>query len=221
MPAKMMMSKRQRKQQRKPRTTPLSGVVTTRNIFPPLFRGKLFYDTVIALSPAAGATSTYVFRGNSVFDPDFTGVGASARTYSNLAALYGRYRVMGFRATITFVNTSTTTPVTTFVVLSPATTVGVDIAQILAQRQVWTRSISASNGAGTVTHTFSAPVSKIYGVPESQVRTEDDFAAVTGANPNNGVYIHVGGYANGASAGAFNFHVRIEYDVIWSLPLQF
>jgi len=196
------------------------GLTTSPNIFPPLFRGKLFYDTVVALGPAAGALATNVFRGNSVYDPDLTGVGASARGYSQLSALYGRYRVLSFSGTITFVNLSTTTPLTCFVVVNPVTTVGTDITQVLQQRRVWTRSIATTAGAGTATHSVGAPVHAVYGVPAVQVRNEDDFASVTGNNPNNGVYMHVGAYANGASAGSFNIHVRMEFDTVWSLPLE-
>jgi hypothetical protein len=57
-------------------------------------------------------------------------------------------------------------------------------------------------------------------VPERQVRDEDDFAALVGGNPNNGVFAHVGAYADGAAAGNLTIHVRIEYDVVWSLPLE-
>lgn len=185
-----------------------------------MFRGRLFYNTVIAYAPAAGTVATNVFRMNSVYDPDLTGTGASASGYGQLSALYGRYRVLSAKATIEIVNLSTATPLTVFAVVNPVTTVGINIAQILAQRFVWTTGLATVNGTGAVKHTLSAPISKVYGVPNSQVRTEDDFAAITGTNPNNGVYLHVGGYANGGSAGNFNAHIRIEYDVIWSLPLE-
>jgi len=180
----------------------------------------MYYDTPLNLGPSAGAVSVYVFRANSVYDPDFTGTGATVIGYTQAAALYGRYRVLNASMHVSFVNLSTATPLTCFIVANPVTTIGVNIQQILSQRFVWYKSVSASNSAGCVEHEISVPIHRIYGVPAAQVRNEDDFAAITGTNPNNGVYFHVGAYANGASVGNLNVHVRITYDVVWSLPLE-
>jgi hypothetical protein len=218
--AKKNSKKGKPKRQHRSMAGGIVGVTNTKLIVPSMFRGKMAYDTVVALSPAAGAASANVFRWNSVYDPDYTGVGASAVAYGQLSALYNRYRVLGAKMTVTFVNTSTTTPLTCFIVLNPVNTVGTNIAQILAQRHVWSRSLTTANGQGTITHTVSSPVHLVYGVPRRQVRDEDDYAGIVGSNPNNAVYAHVGAYANGSSAGAYNIHVRIEYDVVWSLPLE-
>jgi hypothetical protein len=180
----------------------------------------MFYNTVLALAPAAGGVAANVFRLNSVFDPDFTGVGSSVVAYTQLSALYGRYRVMAAKVFVEYVNVSATIPLTVFVALNPVTTVGVNIAAILAQRHVWTKGIGASVGSAATTHVCGGPVGALYGVPERQVRDEDDFAALVGGNPNNGVYAHIGAYADGAAAGNLTIHVRIEYDVVWSLPLE-
>ncbi len=196
------------------------GLTTTPCIFPSMFRGKMFYNTVLALAPAAGAVSANVFRWNSVYDPDYTGVGSTALGYTQTSALYGRYRVLASKMTVEFVNTSAATPLTCFIVLNPVNTVGIDIAKILAQRFVWTRGIGTATGSASITHSIQAPVHRIYGVPARQVRDEDDFAGLVGGNPNNGVYAHVGAYADGGAAGALTIHVRIEYDVVWSLPLE-
>jgi len=184
-----------------------------------MFRGIQRYQGLISLAPAANSASYNVFRWNSVYDPDFSGTGQTAQTYTQLSALYGRYRVMHAKLTVEYVNTAAVA-LSTFVVLSPATTLGTNIAQILGQRFLWTGGVGGAQGAATLKHTVAAPVGKIYGVPESQVRTEDDFAAVAGGNPNNGVYAHVGVYCPGGSSGAVTMHVTIDYDVVWSLPLE-
>lgn len=195
------------------------GLTTTKLLFPSMFRGKMSYEFVGAIAPAAGSVAANVFRFNSVYDPDFTGVGATAAGYGQASALYGRYRVLATKITAQFVNTGSA-PLTCFMVVNPVTTVGINIVSILQQRHVWSKSIAASTGNGTISHTIGGPVARFYGVPARQVRDEDDFAAVTGANPNNGVFCHIGAYADGAAAGAFTLHVRIEYDVVWSLPLE-
>jgi hypothetical protein len=213
-------SQKKTKKGGKRRQARVYGVTTTKCIVPALFRGKMFYNTVLALAPAAGGATANVFRLNSVFDPDFTGAGSTVVGYTQISALYGRYRVLAAKVFVEFVNVSSTIPLTVFITLNPVTTVGVNIATILAQRRVWTRGIGTCTGSCTVSHTCGGPVGALYGVPERQVRDEDDFAALVGGNPNNGVYAHVGAYADGAAAGSLTIHVRIEYDVVWSLPLE-
>lgn len=196
------------------------GLTSAPLIFPSQFRGRLNYDTLLQLAPAASAVAYNTFRLNSVYDPDYSGVGTAAYGYSALAALYGRYRVLGYSVHISYTNLSTTLPLTVFAVATPVTTVGTGITQILSQRRTWFSGLSTANGNGTKEHSFSGPVGAIYGVPAAQVRNEDDFASVTGNNPNNGIYAHIGAFNNGASAGTLNIQVRIQYDVVWSLPLE-
>lgn len=221
MPAKQQQRKRNRRSRKgRSETFGPTGLTRAPLIFPSLFRGRLNYDTLLQLAPAASGVSYNVFRLNSVYDPDLTGVGTSAYGYSALAALYGRYRVLGFRVHVTYSNLSTTIPLTVFACVNPVTTIGTGITQILSQRRIWFKGISTSNGNGSTDHVFSGMVHDVYGVPKAQVRNEDDFAAVTGANPNNGVYAHIGAFNNGAAAGTLNIQVRIQYDVVWSLPLE-
>lgn len=197
----------------------LTGVSTPKLLLSSQLRGVVTYNTVVGKAPAAGAVDVQVFRMNSVYDPDFTGIGSSIPAYSQLSAMYGRYRVLACKITVSFVNTSAATPLTCFVACTPATTVGVSMPQIMGQRHVWAKSIGSYNSQ-PLTHVVNASVGKVYGVPELQVLTEDDFAAVVGTNPNNGVYAHIGLYANGPVGATANLHVRIEYDVVWSLPLE-
>ncbi len=194
------------------------GLSKTPAIIPTLWRGKMFYNTIIALAPAAGAMAVNVFRCNSIFDPDLSGVGASAFSYGSLSALYGRYRVLGFHSKVMFVNTSSTVPLSCLIAVNPVNTIGTSFTNACGQRHVWTKSLATSAGPPTQ-HSVGGKIGKFYGVPDRQVRDEDDFAAVVGANPNNTVYMHVAVYSN-AGAGSANIHVRMEFDVVWSLPLE-
>ena len=49
---------------------------------------RLRYSDVITLTSTAGSLSKHVFRSNSLFDPDFTGVGHQPMYYDQLGALY-------------------------------------------------------------------------------------------------------------------------------------
>lgn len=198
----------------------ISGFHVQPTIFPPTMRGVMVYNSVFVFGPAAGTVQFNVFRANSVYDPDLTGVGVSCNTYGQLSALYTRYRVLRGRARLLFLN-NTTTPTTVIVAVNPVTTVGTSVTQILGQRFVWSRTLCGNTGGpAALEHSCAWDVASVYGVRQQMVKDEDDFAAITGTNPANQIYLHVGGYANGAAAGNFNVHVRIEYDVVWSQPLE-
>jgi len=219
MPSKANKSAKRvaRKRGGRPGTT---GLLVSRSLLPPLFRGHMFYQTNVTLAPAAGAIAVNVFRANSVYDPDLTNAGTVCAGYAALAGLYGRYRVLSSTCKLTY-NNQGSIPFVAFVAANPVSTIGTSFATAMAQRHTWQSGLGGSSGVGVLTHSFGARIAKIYGVPEVQVRNEDDFASVTGSNPNNTVYYHVGVFNPSGSASSCTVAVRIDFEVIWSLPLEF
>jgi len=216
---KMNNRKNVKKQGRPVSRNPMSGFTMTKTIFPPEFKGVMTFNSYVGVVLTASLPTTYSYRLNSVYDPDLTGTGTTAYGYTALSSLYNRYKVMGGRASVQFVNTSVAST-TNYMVAAPVNSLGSDINKILAQRYVWSDSMSnTSSGPALLKHSISWRTAAVYGVPETSVRDDDDFAGLVGANPNNAIYLHVGGNPNGASTGSFNIIVRIEYDVVWSLPL--
>jgi hypothetical protein len=69
-------------------------------MWPTVLPVKLRYSDMRAIV-AAGNQGTYVYRLNSVFDPDQTGVGGQPAGFDQLKTLYGRYRVMGCAVKVT------------------------------------------------------------------------------------------------------------------------
>ena len=61
----------------------------------------LRYVDVITIDPGAAATASHVFRANSLFDPDATGTGHQPLMFDEYAELYGEYRVLSSKITIT------------------------------------------------------------------------------------------------------------------------
>ncbi len=197
----------------------VKGLTATRGLFPPMFRGKMFYQNQIVVLPTAATMSYNTYRANSVFDPDLSGVGTTVAGYAQAAAVYGRYRVLAVKAIVSFINRGSD-GAHVFVVACPENTIGTNFAEAMAQRHVWQQPLASVGGAGVIKHEVSFPIHKIYGVPQQQVRNEDDFAGLISSHPNNVVYLHIGAFNPGTSAGAVNFTVRLEFDVVWSLPLE-
>jgi len=213
---KAMQSKKQRKAKRSGKAPAISGLTTISTGFPDRFKIKQSYGTYFIGAPGAGVQSWNSFRGNSVFDPDFSGAGTTAFGYTQLSAIYNRYRVLGSKITVDVTNTGTVPlriSIVATIVNAPPTATALPGQRHIAQGMVGT--------TGTVgwKHTAMARTAAIFGVPESQVMSEDDFAGLVGGNPNNVWYWHVVMFNPGGVAGACNVSVRIEHDVAWSMPL--
>lgn len=69
---------------------------------PSVFMTKLKYSSTVVLSGIP--FDYYTFRGNSVYDPDYTGTGTQPLYYDELTALYRSYTVLGSEIQVTFSN---------------------------------------------------------------------------------------------------------------------
>lgn len=71
---------------------------------PPKKLVRMRYCSYVAINPVAGQMTSYVFRANSVYDPDLTGVGHQPSYYDQCAALYDHYHVKESHLKATFFN---------------------------------------------------------------------------------------------------------------------
>ena len=79
--------------------------------FPDRMVTKLRYVDNFLLTGAAGVPGANVFRFNSCFDPDLTGIGHQPMYFDQFAGAvgtgpYSRYRVIGAKATVSFMHAS-------------------------------------------------------------------------------------------------------------------
>lgn len=58
----------------------------------------------ISIDPAVGLAATYVFRCNSLYDPDYTGVGHQPMGYDEMTTLYSRSTVISSKIQVTFIS---------------------------------------------------------------------------------------------------------------------
>lgn len=76
--------------------------------FPDRLLTRLRYADVKNITSTIGALGTAVFRWNSCYDPDFSGVGHQPLYRDTYASVYDQYAVVRATARFTFVNVSTT-----------------------------------------------------------------------------------------------------------------
>lgn len=175
--------------------------------FPNKCTGKLVYrDSGFDLSTAVGGgyIARHVFRANSIFDPDYTGVGVQPYWHDTLQTIYTRYRVNACKITLWF---STTTAIGTAEEIKvclfphksasdPSNQEFVDLAALPYCKQVSWNQQSLGNRGKTKLQMYRSTRSAI-GLVNSR---DYDLTAAFGANPSVGWYYHV--YANTADVEA-------------------
>lgn len=192
------------------------AVSNTKGAFPDRFATRLKYSEVTALTPAGvGVPYVYLFRANSIYDPDYSGVGHQPLGRDELAAVYNKYCVRSFSYVITFSNQSTTDYADVAVVLRPNPSTISLMSTVLETINVKSGVVGPETGAKNIlTIQGSMSIAALRGVSAAKVASENDFSALTGYNPVNQPTIQL--YAenqNVAAAITVNARVTITYHV--------
>lgn len=184
--------------------------------FPDKLRTRLRYCDQFQLG--TGVTN-WVYRFNSLYDPDLSGTGHQPRYFDQLCAangIYSKYRVLGAKAKITFSEFTPSVPTTVNVgpVLAYAETsnssslaygTASDVMEGSGAKYTVLQDKAGGNNVKTLTQTFS--VERDCGVNA----TDDTVSALYNNNPGNSVFLHFGKIDLGAQASIVNVFVEIEY----------
>ncbi len=188
-------------------------------------RKILTYETVFGLTEAsAGAGAFTSFRLNSIYDPDYTGVGISALGYSTYALLYSRYRVIRCRIFLRAVASTGVAGGAQTVGFIPTanSTFTSNPLNWAAQPLAKSKVLMALNAGSRVMTTmdYQIPLHRVAGVTRQQYLIDQDYGATFGANPVSNLFLHVflhGKLSSTAEVG--RFELRLVYDVELSQPL--
>lgn len=177
-----------------------------------------FYSqqTLTAATPSAW----YTYSLNNVYDPDVSGTGEQPLGFDQYAQFYGRYRVLGVRFVLSFVNTvSGAVNVGCFTATSsslPSTT-GSWFIQPLPSTKSDLLSVSGG-GHDAVTFSSSPSIPDVLGVNHREYVTEMDFAATTAGGPARQAFLHIVCAGLGV-VPTVRFTLRLWYDVEFSQPI--
>lgn len=181
--------------------------------FPPRTKVKLVYEDLITLAP--GTTySSYIFRGNSLFDPDYTGTGHQPRYFDQYSAVYDRYRVLSSKCEIEMINGSPTAGA--IFSLTPNT----EILTFTAWEQAAELPLSISSEIMPVASRYPFRLKAQYSttqvcglLPNEMI--DEDWSALIGANPVQIWYWNVNTQSIDKSTNTqVSFRVRITYHAI-------
>lgn len=195
----------------------ITGFLSGRGLFPDTYSGEMTYGRTFTFPTSAITMVLTTLRLNSIFDPDYSGVGTTAAGYQEASQIYGRYRVLEAIVDLD-VGIDSGNAMQFLAIASCDNTLGTDPARALAQRHCYAQAIMP--GGNSVQRRLVIPIHKLYGVPKQQVIDEDDFAAPMGANPNNQLFLHVGFWNPGSVANSGFVGVRLTLKTRLSIPLM-
>lgn len=143
---------------------------------------KLTYCDDVAITGGVLAYMSYIYRGNSLYDPDLTGVGHQPLYFDQYINLYARYRVLGSKIQIDVINSNGGSAL--FYVVEPNTDISsiTDIATLYEQARSGAPKIVPIAQRVASRMKKYASTRKIMGLVKSQV-FDDDFAGTSGSNP--------------------------------------
>lgn len=187
-------------------------------LFPPAVQLRQTYTESFNLTLTSGVYANRVFRMNSTFDPDFTGVGGQPYGRDQIAAIYTRYRVdrfiwdvtmsceavgLGLCASVATCPASTTN---TFGVIQPMSDMPWGKAGIATAYQPW-----HSRG--------SLLMREFLGQSLDQFRGDDSNESLTSTNPAIIAAFHVGAQNNAGNTQTVTVVCKFTYVVTYFIPL--
>lgn len=185
-------------------------------------RNRMKFSSVIAFTTVAGAYGEYVFRMNSLYDPDQTGVGSQPTGFDQWATFYNLYRVVECNCKIRYlpqVPAAGATASTGSLVLYPsinATGVTTYVDAVASDRSKTLTYGYYTGGESSKVIKSKMPIATIAGATLKDVLAEDDYAGATTGNPANLYYWIIGNYNTSTNNSDIEVLVELEYWVEWS-----
>lgn len=207
---------RRRRRRRKPYN---KATISTMHPFvaPDRARVKLKFEQRASMTLTTGNVNYRTYRGNSLYDPDYTGTGTQPAGYDQWTALYNKYLVRASKMSVTVVsldgNESEAETIELGLMPSPDFEYVTPDVQHIGTLPYGKFQIASFNG-GPQRNIISNYMStaKIWGVATSTVSGENAFSADISANPSNDWYWTV--YlqpADEASTETYVLYVQITY----------
>lgn len=150
---------------------------------PDRIRTKLVYCERYSIAGAgAGISAAYAWNGNSLYDPDYTGVGHQPLYRDQYAGLYNKYKVNGCKIEIWYSSYSATGDMQVILLPDSAPlTSGTTISQTLEQKGSTTGKVVALSGYTTAYQKKYCSTRKALGLTKAEM-SDPALSANMGAN---------------------------------------
>ncbi len=182
-------------------------------MWPTVFPAKLVYSDYRTLT-CTGSQAEYVYRLNSVFDPDQTGVGGQPDGFDQLKTLYGRYRVVAVDVEVEAIGQSANG----LLAIAPSDTAGgfLSAEEVGAMRYGKTASFSSTERAVCKSRYH---IGELLGYSDDSVLGNTNLEAAINANPAFQQYLIVACEGGTSTTQTQNVYVRITYYTRMEVPI--
>lgn len=176
------MARKRKRRFRKKRNGPKTLILRGPTAVPDQMLVKMKYVQLFTLSSAGGNTAHQVFRGNSIFDPDFTGVGGQPMSRDQWQDFYQRYTVTGSSIKVEYNLQASADGIGSIMGIVPVDTSGAVTGIGQAIELPYSKHISVPNNQSVplVLKNYITTKKK-FGY--KNILQEDDLSATFGANP--------------------------------------
>jgi len=180
-------------------------------MFPERLQVRFRYHDFFTFASTSGIPYLQIFRGNSLFDPDYTTTGHQPFGFDQWKSIYGNYRVFASSIKCTFnAQTSTSGVTETFRAAVVPRLVTTSLASDIPAwtEAPWVQTATGNLFRPTVLNQYMS-TAKISSVSPSAVASEDNYQAASSANPTDQWYWHI--YVQtGDSSTTSNILVDVE-----------
>lgn len=179
------------------------------------------YAQLITFSNATTVGSQFVFRMNSIFDPDQSGGGHQPYGYDTAATIYARYLVRSFKYDIRFCSAQDQN----FVATIPSNGGIVSVTNLATFENAVETPLSqfralAYDGGFPVQITGEHKLNELNGSTMTRYTSDDRFAAAFGANPTEIMYLYVTCYNPSSNTVIVQALCHFEYEAEVYDPFQ-
>jgi len=188
-------------------------------LFPAKTVKRLRYSTTFSGATTSGAiTSTYVFRANDCFDPDFTGTGHQPMGIDQMLLFYNHFCVLKCMIKIIAKNTTTTSPTVCLRVDGDSTPLTV-IDRIVEDGACVMEVVEIKGAYGANKKLqLAIDVAKLQGVTQKTISADPTLRGNAATSPTEVTYFHITMWDTGGFTGSMEVDVVMDFIVLFTEP---
>lgn len=181
-----------------------------------LFKTR-YVERAFTVNPGASTAASYVFRLNSLYDPNLTGAGHQPIGFDQIMPLYDHYCVIGARVKVTATNMDANIAQDVVLQMKDTNVTTNQIQNVIENGNcVWKTIAPAGSGSDSKVLNLSCSPDKFFG---NKVMQDEKYRGTITTDPEDGVYLHIIAQAqDGADNGVVRLCVVIEYIAVLTEP---
>jgi len=188
-------------------------VVKGPSVIPDRYFVKMKYSDTIFLGGGVLQYASYVLRGNSIYDPDFTGTGHQVMGFDQLCpALYQYFTVFASSVSVRFMNQSSSNPAKVFLFPSNSSVPGTDPLAVEEQAYSKRAYLSLNTAVGSTLINSYMSTKKMFGLsklPDYAL----DFTGSSTQNPANVWFWNI--FVYGLSSAIPSSSIAVEFKLTY------